>query len=55
MAVVVRDDAGLALARAQAPLAVGDLAIGAAAVEGVVNPRAVGGVGRGLELGVGVA
>lgn len=55
MAVVVRDNASLALAGAKAPLAVGDLAVGAAAVEGVVDPGAIGGVGRGLEFGVGVA
>lgn len=56
LAVIIGHDAGLALARAAAPSGVRDVARHrVAAVEGVVDLAAVGGVGRGLELGVGVS
>lgn len=55
MAVIIGHDARLALARTAAPLVVLDGAALEAAVGGVVDPGAVGRVGRGRELLVGVA
>lgn len=56
LAVIVGDNAGLALSRPAAPLDVTDCTGSrVAAVEGIVDIGADGGVGCGLEFGVGVA
>jgi len=56
LAVIIGDNTSLALSTAAAPASIRDGArLRVAAVEGIVDLAAVGGVGGGLELVVGVA